>query len=356
MFNKLLLSSTLIVSLAGFISCSKIDDMGKNAKAASDNSGKAAKAAAESRLEIAHSRMMQRSGGSSASRREALKSLQEMKSFEMKVTEASKFMKSFEYQLWTGQMYDTEEYLLQLYDDAMKEFFRSIGEVNDGKSILETETNPFRAIGKNKKDRDFNVFALAVAKHGIHNVQKHVIVPREVARKTTISIYDLIKKALVKSIQVDNEEISEAELEEWEYEVFKNRRVALRLINIRANMLLTMNLIMVSNLKQSKVDALLLGSKVFNNKFTSKFSKLNLGEKRAANKYLDAAKKVKTFMQSIGMDLELLSKLETYYKKMRLPKSEVISAMSGGHANYVNEHIELLGNFFEIDGIKLKSL
>ena len=340
--------------MAGFTSCSKIEEMGKNAKDASDNSGKAATAASESRLEIAHSRMMQRSGGSSTSRREALASLKEMESFEMKVTEASKFVKAFEYQLWTGQMYDTEEYLLQLYDDAMKEFFRSLIEVNDAKSILETDTNPFRAFNESKKDRDLNVFAIAVSMHGIHNVQKYVIVPREVARKTEVSIYDLIKNALVKIEKVDAGLLNNADLADYEHEVFANKEIALKLINIRANMLLTMNLVKVSDLKKSKVDALLLGMKKIKNNFTSKFPKLNLGEQDQANKYLDAANKVKVFMTSIGKDVELLPKLKTYYSKMRLPNEGTISTMSGTNAQNMAKHKELLENFFKIEGTKVQ--
>jgi hypothetical protein len=356
MLSKLLLSSTLLITLAGTTSCSKLDDMGKNAKAASDNSGKAATAASDSREEIAHSRMMQRSGGSSQSRREALAALKEMDSFEMKVTEASKFVKAFEYQLWTGQKYDTEEYLLQLYDDAMKEFFRSLVEVNGAQSILDTDTNPFRAFNKSKKDRDLNVFALAVSMHGIHNVQEHVIVPREVKRKTTISIYDIIKMALVKIEKVEKGLMNNADLEEFEHEVYANKDVAMRLINIRANMLLTMNLVKVSNLKGSKIDALLLGSSRLNNRFNSKFPSLNLGEKRQANKYLDGARKVKVFLESIGHEVVLLSKLKTYYSKMRLPKDSSISTMSKNDAQYISEHKALLGNFFKVKGQVLSNL
>lgn len=360
MLKKSIFPVVMIVALSGFVSCSKLDEMGENAEAAKDNSGKAAEAAGQSREEIANSRMMQRSGGSSTSRREALKAIQDMKSFEMKVTEASKFVKAFEYQLWTGQKYDTEEYLLALYDDAMREFFRGVIEVNGGEPITKTELNPFRSglTGKSQKlkDRDMNVYALAVAMHGIHNVQRHVTVPREVKLKTEISIYDLIKKALTKIEKVEKGDMDFSKLEEYEYTVYNYKNEALKLINARANMFLVMNLAKVSSLKDNKIDALLLGLSKVKNYFNSKFPELNLGEKKRANDYVDAAKKVKVFQESIGLTTELMPKLKTYYRKMRLPKEGEISTMSGNDAALMQEHRDLLSNFFKIEGAKISTL
>lgn len=356
MLKKSIIPAVMIMAMSGFVSCSKLDEMGKNAEEAKDNSGSAAKSAGESREEIANSRMLQRSGGSSTSRREALDALMSWKSFDMKVTEASKFVKGLEFQTWTGQKYDTEEYLHALYDDAIKEFFRAVKEVNGDAEIHETMQSPFR-IGEELKDRDLNVYAMAVAMHGVHNVQKYVTAPRE--KREEVSIYDLIKRGLEASDRAEKGEINNADRPQYQLTVEFYKEQALKLISIRANMLLTMNLVRVSNLKQSKVDALILGSNlgIFKKKFfNSKFPELNYAQKVETNKYLDAARKVKVFLNSIGKEVEIIDKLKTYYAKMRLPKESEISTMSTEDTALMSEHKDLLGNFFKVDGAKISNL
>ncbi len=188
------LSLLLMITLT--FSCGKLEEMGKNAEAAKDNSGRAADAAGESREEIAYSRLMGRSGATSAARRKDFTTMLEMESFEMKVTEAAKYLKGFEFQLWTGQRYDSNKYLNALKTDAVNEIFRSTVEAFGDTSIVGQEINPIR-VSSGKKDRDLNVMALSVALHQVHAVQKHITVEFNGTLDESETMLSLLKSALL---------------------------------------------------------------------------------------------------------------------------------------------------------------
>jgi CRISPR/Cas system CSM-associated protein Csm2 small subunit len=313
-------STLMLLSLAfTFASCEMMD----NAKTAAENSGKAAKnsgiaakAAGDSREEIANSRLMARSGAASASRREALEGIIAMDSMSMKITEASKYVKAFEFQLWTGQRYDTQAYKERMYEDAMSELFRSVEELY-GKQIAGAELSPFKALN-GAKNKNMNVYALAVSMHGVHQVQ--TVATTNNSNSSEESIYDIIKNSLksIKDIETGVKEFST--LKEHEVVVYNYKEEALALIQARYNMLLTMNLAKVSELKKSAVSGLSL--LYFRKTFESKITNLNLGEQKEANKYLDAAVKVKTFMSEIGEVMITNDKVAKLYSKMRIANED----------------------------------
>lgn len=310
--TKTLLSLSFCATTLLFSSCEIAD----NAKKATKNSGAAAKAAGDSREEIAQSRLLGRSGGSSASRREAIKSLMEMNTFPMKVTEASKYVKAFEFQLWTGQKYETQAYKDRLYEDAMSELFRSIEELY-GKPIAGQKLSPFKALPK-AKNRNLNIYALAVAMHGTHQYQE--VETRNKKNIEKESIYDVLKRSLTKVIEVENGEKAYSSLKRYEEVVYNYKNEAIELINARYNMLLTMNMSKVSELKKNTLVGLNL--LYFKKSFKSKFQQLNIGEQEETNKYLDAANKVKKFMNSIGEVLKVHPKISKLYTIMQIDDVE----------------------------------
>ncbi len=339
MFKNKTASALILMSLALTLpSC----EMADNAAKASENSGKAAKAASDSREEIANSRLMARSGAASASRREALEGIMAMDSISMKITEASKYVKSFEFQLWTGQRYDTQAYKESMYEDAMSELFRSVEELY-GKPIAGQELSPFKAFS-GAKNNNMNVYALAVSMHGVHQVQG--VSTTNKAYKGEDSIYDIIKNSLRSIKKVENGTESFSSLKEHEIVVYNYKEEALALIQARYNMLLTMNLAKVSDLKKSTVSGLSL--LYFKKSFDSKITNINLGEQKEANKYLDAALKVQDFMQEIGERTIVNDKIAKIYSKMRISQTDSviisdITTMEQRQSNSnVDEHKSLL--------------
>jgi hypothetical protein len=332
-------STLMLLSFAfTFASCEMMD----NAKSASVNSGKAAKAASDSREEIANSRLMARSGAASASRREALEGIMAMDTISMKITEASKYVKAFEFQLWTGQRYDTQSLKERMYEDAMSELFRSVEELY-GKPISGAELSPFKALS-GAKSKNMNVYALAVSMHGIHHVQE--VNTTNKAYSGEVSIYSIIKDSLKSIKNIENGSKAFSTLKEHEVVVYNYKEEALALIQARYNMLLTMNLAKVSELKKSTVSGLSL--LYFKKTFESKIKNLNLGEQKEANKYLDAAVKVKRFLSDIGEMVITNDKVAKLYSKMRISNDDTtilydVTTMEQRQRNSnINEHKNLL--------------
>ncbi len=336
----------ILVLATGLTSCSKLKDMSDNAEAAKDNSGRAADAAQESREEIANGRLLTRSGGASLARREALEALKKWESFEMKVTEGSKFVKALEFQTWTGQKYDDESYLESLRVDGVREFFRATYELNGGEETTLEDLSPFQLKEKNKA-QNLSVLALAVAMHGIHNYQEHVSSKDDEA----ISLYELLKRSLREIKKVEEGTIGYDDLKPHQQIVYEYKNVAIAMTKARLNMFMTMSLIKTTNLNDKGLIGLgaLLKTKKMG-KLEAKFLKLHLGQQNAANKYLDAAIKVKVFLEEIGESTELFEDLVKLYGKVELGQSNDFNQPNYDSSEEAKEHAEYLinmNNFFE---------
>lgn len=317
-----LLKSILIITLAlTFTSCGKVEDMKKNAEEASKNSGDAAQAAQQSREEIAYSRMMSRAAAASKSRRTAFEAMMSADTFEKKVVESAKYFKSFEFQVWTAQRYDTQEYLQALYTSSVKEFFRDLVEAYDGDLISRTEPNPFKLHKLTGKNKHLNVLALASTMHIASEVQELVTVKNLEEVNETTSMYDLIKSGLTKHAAVENGSLGISDLTDSEYYVSVYAKEAIALLQARANMMLTLTLVKVSPIRDKKSKALTL-MQPFGKKFKSKFDSLSPTRKDLViNSYLKSAIGVKTFLNTIGVRLEIRKDISNIYSKMILPKA-----------------------------------
>lgn len=343
------LSLLLIIALT--FGCGKLEEMGNNAEAAKDNSGRAADAAGESREEIAYSRLMGRSGATSAARRKAFTTMLDMESFEMKVTEAAKYLKGFEFQLWTGQRYDSSKYLNALKTDAVNEFFRSTTEAFDDTSIVGEEINPIR-ISSGKKDRDLNVMALSVAMHQVHSVQKHITVENNGTLTESETMLSLLKTALTNIQKVKKGLISFNDLREHEQAVYHYRQEALTVMEARVDMFMVMALSKVSPLKDSSISGLSLA--FFKRKFDSRYLELEEGAQVEVNKYMAEAKKTALFLESLGVKVNPEAKVRSVFEKMVLPdarKLDEMRAQGGMNAFAVENHtsfMEDMSHFYNV--------
>lgn len=347
----LALSLVLILTVS---SCGKLDKMSENATAASENSGRAADAASESREEIAYSRMMGRSGATSAQRREALEGVLSMKTFEMKVTEAAKYLAAFEYQLWTAQKYDSGKYLDALKTDAVNEFFRSLSELYADASIVDAEITPLR-MNETQRDLDMNILSMAVALHKVHNVQELVTKDQRGQLQEAESMLSILRSSLERIHLVKNEELAFDQLKEHEKAVYNYRKESLRLLQGRIDMFLSMTLSKVSPIKDGTTRAAKLT--YLDRSFQSRYAQLELGRQVEVNKYVREAAKAATFLDSIGEKVVIDKSVNALMLKMRFPnfastnKSNEATHSQKNHQEFVKE----LGSIFKIQENRLRN-
>ena len=369
--TKRSLSYLMLIALT-FTSCSKLEDMSKNATEASENSGRAADAATESREEIANGRIISRAGGAKAARGYAFDRMITRYTLEGKVVEAAAYMKAFEYQLWTGQRYDKDEYLQELVLDAVNEIYRNINELNAGQDLNETGPTVFR-ISEGKKDRDMNIIAMALAMHKVHGLQI-TVEPIKLTEDFSlafnddsmgISVLDYVKSTLIKikhyeELKSKNEFIDiNTMLSEPERVIYSKLDVYEGLITTRYNALLSLAIVELSNLEDNKINAFAaLFAPSFMDSVESEFIQLNDAQKLDANKYLEEAFKLKTFMVSNGYNVEMYDDIYKIFRKMNHPKAddESLIEMNVVDRYYVEEHYRLLNNIFEMKRNRVKAL
>lgn len=336
--------ATVLFCLAFLVSCeSPLTKMGDTAEKAADNSGKAADAASASREEIAKSRLMARSKSASESRRDALNAMMEMEGFPMKATEAAKFMKALEFQLWTGQKYDDDANLDKMLEEAVKEFFRSTNEINGDRDIHRTEISPFFVMG-GASDKAFNVYAFAAALHEQHTFQDNVIAEKQ-HRPESKSMLDVLRHGLRAVQRVEDGNAEYGDLKDWQKDLYRYRNEALAIMQARLNIMLTMTLKEVSNIdKKGKISA--LKQLYIDKNFKSHFSKLNTGVRREVNVYLEQAVKTKNFLGTIGVESEIHPKIYNMFKKMNINKSDDVPEL--------DRHLAYLDTLFPEDNMKFK--
>ncbi|MEX0798366.1 MAG: hypothetical protein WD025_02930 [Bacteriovoracaceae bacterium] len=339
-----------------FASCDKLNDMSDNAVKASENSGRAADAASESRDEIAQGRIMSRAGAAKEARGKALERMKAAKSLEGKVIEATTYYKAFEYLLWTGQRYDSKEYLYELMEDAFNELYRTLRELNDEKSLADTGPTAFRILAK-RKDRDRNILALSLAMHKVHGLQstKNPMASADFEEGT--SPLDIIKSSLAKIKKYENGIIDYHELRNYEVAIYENIGEFISLVNTRYNMILTLALSELTNIDESKKEALLsLALPTSWKKLNSEYLSINDAQKRAANRYLNSAFDLKKFMLENEYEVVMDKRVRKIFKKLVNPvrsDDRSFSALSARDQDSVAEHYETLGKLFELDGTRI---
>lgn len=350
----------LFLSAFAFTSCSKLEDMSKNATKASENSGKAAEAASESREEIANGRVMTRAGAAKDARAKALERMKERKSIEGKVVEAATYFKAFEYQLWTGQRYDNQEYLDSLIEDAMNEIYRNLKELNNDKRISKTNPTAFR-INPWRKKRDANLLAFSLGMHKVHGLQ----ITRDPISNTPVevefsdegtSVLDIIKSSLKRIREYENGFLAYGELKPYEVVVYENIEEFTTLVNVRYNMILTLALAEISNVEESTIEgfsSIILPSSW--NSLDNEYMEINDAKKRKANKYITEAAKLRNFMLDHGFTNFMYNPIEKSFKRMKNPSrsDEDIVILSNNEQDNVRAYYEALETIFEVEGSRV---
>tara|TARA_B100001971_G_scaffold37960_1_gene32984 strand:- start:28797 stop:29918 length:1122 start_codon:yes stop_codon:yes gene_type:complete len=357
---------TLMMTLAfTFTSCSKLDGMSENATKASENSGRAADAATDSVGILKRSVIVTRPGAAKEARARAMERLKEAVSIEGKVVEAATYFKAFEYQLWLGNHFDTDEYLQTLYEDAMNEIYRNMKELNKDKKISQTNPTAFR-INPWRKKRDANLLALSLGLHKVHGLQITVR-PIELEledgsvfsfedENMGVSALDLIKEALVRIKKYEEGQIAYGELKPYEVVVYENIEEFVTLINVRYNMILTLALAELTNVEESTIEgfsSIILPTSW--RSLDSDYMEINDAKKRKANKYITEAAKLRDFMLANGYMNETYAPIEKTFKRMNNPSrsDEDIVILSTNEQSNINEYYQALETIFQVEGNKV---
>jgi hypothetical protein len=157
-------------------------------------------------------------------RRNAIEDMQKGKDIREKANEAGAYFSAFEYQAWKGAEADTPAEQDALYDAAMKEFTRELGEYlpSDLTKIDATSTD----------DKSLNLFALSIAAQEVY----------ENALPGTLSMLDLIEQALALNNDVNTKKGAEAGLKAWQKEVLANYPELVYFLQVRTNFFAAMTL------------------------------------------------------------------------------------------------------------------
>ncbi len=288
---KILVISCFMVLLT--TSCGKLDDFEKK-------STKMAKTSDKLHDLSGNALDLQRKGGSSISRLEYLKMMNEEKNFIGKSEFASKYMKAFEFQSWLGNHIDSHKERERMLDEAVIEFCRRLASY-----YYETGFNEFSPTTNNNDE--LNIFALSVASHQLDATQEKVL--KRNPKLKEFSIYNMIKTAFLE-IKDASQEMSNLSSEMMVYE-----RELRHFLNSRYNMLIAMSMTKVS--KVSELSTISKAWKRYITGWDNEFDSLNESQRERVLKYLDGAVKLKKFMNSLGEDLKLHSKIKGYYKKSK---------------------------------------
>lgn len=369
---KKLIGTQLLAFTVLFSSCSKLDDMGKNATKASENSGKAAQAASESREEIANGRIITRAGGAKDARGKAFERMQDRYTLQGKVVEAATYMKAFEFQLWTGQRYDNNDYLVSLLEDAVNELYRNVMELNDGKELTKTNPTSFRLSGKNK-DRDMNIIALSLALHKVHGLQM-TVEPIEVEQSFSVlsgddykglTVLEFIKNTFVKINKYESLKEQNIELDankyfkSYEYVIYAKKSVFRALLNTRLNALLTLAIAEISNIDESKSEALkALFLPEYMTSIDNNFLELNDVQKLDAIKYLNKAHLLKRFLEENNLKPYIYNDIYGIFRKMNNPSNnedELVRMKNIDRVLLEDFYVEL-NNLFAVNGTKVNGI
>jgi hypothetical protein len=226
-----------------------------------------------------------------------------------RITAAGVYFKSMEFQLWNdNDSFDNKDALDALYLDAANEFTRRMCDLYDKvnvKKMSPTKTN----------EMEMSFYALAAAIHMNHTFQDEVAKSKSFE---AISMYDIIKKALLK-------DLNHKPLKEHEEILVNgiNREIMIELIKARVDILSALALKNLTDKRDmtlgQKAKAILFkvsGGAFGNIDLPEVYDLSNDTTKNYVEKYLDGALKAKTFLKELGVEKKLEKTIKSALKNI----------------------------------------
>jgi hypothetical protein len=258
-------------------------------------------------------------GAALKTREDELNSLLEAQDPADKVSRASKYFMSFEYQIWSGIGQDSEARRIELATSAAREFMREIqGFVRSG----QTEVDPFATpqmgvIAKGLKglealatadasklaslnssevaNREESLNSLAVTMHILNRKQEELLGLNKNIKE--LSILSMVQEALSAKADIETGRKQIEDYPGYVKEILVYEDVAVLLLQARQNYLGAMALARVSKIRedQTQVIAMNVGT------WTMNLSTLNVVTIREVTRYLKGAVKIQDFLQALGV-------------------------------------------------------
>lgn len=226
-----------------------------------------------------------------------------------RITAAGVYYKSMEFQLWNdNDSFDNKDALDVLYVDAANEFTRRMCDLYPKVNV--------KKMSPTKNDKmEMSFYALAAAIHMNHGFQDEVAKSKNFETK---SMYDLVKKALLKDKQ--NKPLKEHE------EILvngQNKEIMIELIKARVDILSALALKNLTDKRDmtlgQKAKALLFkvtGGALGSIDLPELYDVSNDTTKNYTEKYLDGAVKARDFLREIGVEKKLEKTLKSAFKNI----------------------------------------
>lgn len=236
----------------------------------------------------------------------SLRGLIEAQSFEEKLTHAVPYYHGFEFQLWTGGKTDTDNlhFRKELMAVGVDEFFRAVQTLMG--SLEARELSP------SSTDNDaLSAFSLAVTLHETH-VSQNTLMNSKYQNRNFLG---MIKEALKLEKKIEAAELSTGELTQWQKNILFQpwRETAIDLLYMRHQMLVAMALSRISDVQERGM----IGRAIMMVRdWDSEFLKLNLVTQADVNTYLEESLSTKKFLEDLGLEVELDSKINRILGKM----------------------------------------
>ena len=253
-----------------------------------------------------------RQGNAKTIRYNALQEMEHSGSPEAKIASAGVFAMGFEFQLWTGTGPDTASRRDGLYDEAMKELFRTIQNYKDLDRPIDVASTDGRMQ---------NLEAIAVT---LHFVNPSAIPDPRTGRDA--SLLSLIEDTIARREALWSLSAAErARTPEYQKEILDHLEDAVYLLQLRANFLGAMVLGQVSDIQSaglvSKAGMLLKG-------WDARIDRLNVTQLDTYKLWLEESMRVRSELEASGFDARMDSKLMKIYRNMRMVSAAAPAAES----------------------------
>ncbi len=241
-------------------------------------------------------------GDSSMQRRAALEALARATASGRKITEATKYFISFEYQLYSGIGQDkSEEKRKHLLYEATLEFFKDVTEFLTKEDVPQPLTQAEKG-GDDNKEASFN--ALAVSLHKMNRKQEEYLKKNKLKEEDSLSMYKIILSALAKKKAINGGQSKLDEIDDYEREVLNNEEVAVKLIQARNNFTAAILLGGISDIQKGTV---VLGQNakagaMYIGKWDVNLEKINKVQSETAGKYIASILGAHKFLKEIGIE------------------------------------------------------
>jgi hypothetical protein len=224
-----------------------------------------------------------------------------------------------EFQLWNNnETYDNNEVLKDYYLDAANELTRRMTDLYE-----KIDTKKMSPTKDNKMEMSF--YALSATMHMNHTFQDELAKSKKIE---VVSMYDLIKKALIKErdhrVFLPHEEVLMSGI---------NKEIMTNLIKARVDIYSALALKNLTDKRDmtlgQKAKGLIFkitGGRLGSIDLPEVFDKSNDATKIYIEKYLDGALKAKIFLKDIGIQKKLEKTLFSAFKEINLTEKSIDSS------------------------------